>query len=396
MASPAPFVIFGDGPVAHTLALGLRMLDFAVHLVQRPSRDDQTLADDPRAWALRPASLAFLTQLGVRDIPAAPLTALNVWHADQNGAPLAGRLHFPAPKAQTLGAVVPNAPLRAALADALAETGIPVSDQALQDPCALSQRIGGGLALLCEAAWVRRVPQRPLETHWPYEQVAATAQVNLAEDHAGVAKQVFLPSGPLALLPAPDPRQASLVWSVNKDRWRAAEHLPDLPQRIQTFAQTQLDLDPAALRAFPLSSAHASAYGRPGFVLVGDAAHRIHPLAGQGLNLALADVGALIDTLTQARAVGSNLGDKTAGSEFVLADYTRRRRPHNEAMRAATDQLNRFFGNDWGPLRLLRTLGMDLFNASYLKTALIRSMSDPQPLCKALIADMRARSPSGA
>ncbi len=385
MASSAPLVIFGDGPVAQTLALGLRELDFSVHLIQRPARRDPAPADDPRAWALRPASLAFLAHLGVQDTPAAPLHALSVWQADRHGTPLAGRLHFPAPKTQTLGAIVPNSSLRAVLADAVVEAGIPVSEHALQDPCALRQRIGSGLALLCEAAWMNRLPQRPLVASWSYEHIAVTGPVNLAEDHGGVAKQVFLPSGPLALLPMPDPRQASLVWSINRARWRAVQKLPDLPQRIETFAQTRLDLDPKALRPFPLSSAHASSYGRPGLVLVGDAAHRIHPLAGQGLNLALADVGALIDTLVQARAVGSDFGDRGAGGDLVLTAYARRRRPHNEAMRAATDQLQWLFGSDWGPLRFLRALGMDLVNASPLKVALIGVMSDPQPVCEAVL-----------
>jgi len=195
---------------------------------------------------------------------------------------------------------------------------------------------------------------------WPYPEVGVVATVKLSRPHDGVAHEHFLPSGPFAILPLTGDR-ASLVWTEKAARGRAlAAARPEvfhahLNRRFGDF------VGPAVLEGkvfvYPLGLELAERMSAPRIALLGDAAHGVHPIAGQGLNLGLKDAAALAEVLVDAARIGEDLG-----SEAVLDRYARWRRADNVALAAATDLFNRLFTNDVTPLRLLRGAGMALVN----------------------------------
>ncbi len=195
---------------------------------------------------------------------------------------------------------------------------------------------------------------------WPYKEVGVVATVKLSRPHQGVAHEHFLPSGPFAILPLTDDR-ASLVWTEKADRGRAlAAARPEvfhahLNRRFGDFVGPAEVEGPVFV--YPLALELAEALTARRTALLGDAAHGVHPIAGQGLNLGLKDAAALAEVLVDAARLGEDLG-----SDAVLDRYVRWRRTDNVALAAATDLFNRLFTNDIGPLRLIRGAGMAVVN----------------------------------
>jgi 2-octaprenylphenol hydroxylase len=197
---------------------------------------------------------------------------------------------------------------------------------------------------------------------WDYEQTAVVATIQTGEQHCHTAWQRFLPTGPLAFLPLPDPHLCSIVWSTTPEQARAL-----LAMAPETFlAQLHQAVgDPLGSMvrvlgeraAFPLRLQHAEHYCRPGFVLVGDAAHTVHPLAGQGVNLGLADVATLAEVLLQGMQSG-----RAAGDMRDLRHYERWRKGDNLSMMFTFDGFKRLFSNDITALRWLRNGGLDLMD----------------------------------
>lgn len=195
-----------------------------------------------------------------------------------------------------------------------------------------------------------------------YAQTAVVTHLRPERPHAGAARQRFLPSGPLALLPLADGR-VSLVWSTLPDH---AEQLVAATDEAFADLVTQASdavlgrLVPTAPRAsFPLRSFHASTYHRARFVLAGDAAHAVHPLAGQGVNQGLLDAAALAQTLAAAVEAGEDCGDAR-----VLGRYGRWRRTENALMGAALDGLYRLFTNGGELVVRARRTGLGVVNRS--------------------------------
>ena len=202
-------------------------------------------------------------------------------------------------------------------------------------------------------------------TSWSYQQSGIVATVVHDKPHNGVAHEHFLPSGPFALLPMtdlPDGRhRSSLVWTERRGLVPVMTGLDaegfgrELERR---FGDSLGRLREEGGRwTYPLSLMHAERYVDHRLALVGDAAHVIHPIAGQGLNLGLRDVAALAEILVDARRLGLDLG----GAE-TLARYQRWRRFDNTVLMVATDGLNRLFSNDSAPVRLARDLGLAAVN----------------------------------
>jgi 2-octaprenylphenol hydroxylase len=197
---------------------------------------------------------------------------------------------------------------------------------------------------------------------WGYEQRAIVCNVEPAHWHRETAWQRFLPTGPLAFLPLADGR-CSIVWSA--DEGRAAELLAlddptfitELEQAFQERLGPILSVGPRA--AFPLRMQYAKSYVRPRAALVGDAAHAIHPLAGQGVNLGFLDVAALADALEHARSHRRDIGGLA-----TLRRYERARRGDNLLMLTAMDAFKRGFGNRIPPVVAARNLG--LFAAEHI------------------------------
>ena len=203
-----------------------------------------------------------------------------------------------------------------------------------------------------------------------YGQTAIVATVAHSEPHNGVAHEHFLPSGPFALLPmtdAPDEEgrivhRSSLVWTEKRalvDAMMALDEDAFAGELQCRFGDSlgKLSLWGGRRWSYPLSLLHAERYIDTRLALIGDAAHGIHPIAGQGLNLGLRDVAALAECIVDARRLGLDIGSAT-----VLERYQRWRRLDNMALIAATDSLNRLFSNDLPPVRLLRDLGLAAVN----------------------------------
>ncbi|GJL93633.1 MAG: 2-octaprenyl-6-methoxyphenyl hydroxylase [Hyphococcus sp.] len=191
---------------------------------------------------------------------------------------------------------------------------------------------------------------------WRYKQNGIVVTVAHERAHEGVAQEFFLPAGPFAILPMTDNR-SSLVWTERADAVDAYMALDDEAFRTEIENRFGQYLGAISLTgprwSYPLAFTLAQSYIAPRLALIGDAAHAIHPIAGQGFNLGVKDIAALCDVLVEARSVGLDIGHQS-----VLQNYQKWRRFDSASLALGTDLLNRLFSNDFGPLRLARDLGM--------------------------------------
>jgi 2-octaprenyl-6-methoxyphenol hydroxylase len=196
---------------------------------------------------------------------------------------------------------------------------------------------------------------------WSYDQVAIVLVARHERPHRGVAQEKFLPGGPFAILPMLEresgEHRSSLVWSERADLARRLLEL-DAPRFQAEFQRRFGDylgkVEPVGPRWwYPLGLVHAERYVDTRLVLVGDAAHGIHPIAGQGYNLGVRDIAALVEVLVESKRLGLDVG-----AADTLERYAQWRRADNFAMVAATDLLNRLFSNDIKPIRLARDIGL--------------------------------------
>lgn len=370
LASDAPpLAVIGAGIVGCALALALDHAGVPVVLLdQGPAPGPES--DPRRGVALAPDVLAFLAGLGV-EVPQTPYEHMTVW--DHSG-PTA--LHFSAAEVglPRLGAMVENDRLRWALTQTLGARGVPlrwgarvaqVRWPSLGAAPQLTLASGETLpvALVC-AADGGHSPLRGLAglgvRDEPMHQRAVVTAVVTERPHEATAWQRFLPTGPLAFLPLDDDAEGrhrcSVVWSADEDRARALEALDDeafcaaLSEAFEYRLGSVLSAAPRA--AFPLQQRHAERYVAPGLVLLGDAAHVVHPLAGQGVNLGVRDVMALVPALR------AGLRQGTLGDPDQLAAYERHRRRDNALMLRAFSALKRGFAPASGPAAWLRQQGL--------------------------------------
>ncbi|QDO96067.1 FAD-dependent oxidoreductase [Ferrovibrio terrae] len=200
---------------------------------------------------------------------------------------------------------------------------------------------------------------------WSYRQTGIVCTVQHALPHEGVAQERFLPAGPFAMLPMTDDaaghHRSSLVWSEPTERAAAIMALDDAgfaAEMRQRFGTGYGDCDVVGPRwSYPFSFMLALKYTAHRMALVGDSAHGIHPIAGQGLNLGLRDIAALTEAVVDARRLGLDIGRSD-----VLERYERWRRVDNVVLGAVTDGLTRLFSNDIAPLRIARDLGLGMVN----------------------------------
>ena len=206
---------------------------------------------------------------------------------------------------------------------------------------------------------------------WTYEQSAIVTTVAHERDHKGRAEEHFLPGGPFAILPLKG-RRSSIVWTEDAREAERIVALPDAEFHGELERRFGLRLGEIKVagprRAYPLGLSVARSFVADRIALVGDAAHVIHPIAGQGLNLGLRDVAALAEAIVDATRLGLDPGSAT-----VLERYQRWRRFDTMAMGVATDGLNRLFSNSSDALRIVRDIGLGLVErAPALKEAFIR------------------------
>lgn len=240
------------------------------------------------------------------------------------------------------------------------ETGPRATMVRLADGVTLSTRLlvaaDGVKSRLREMAGIRTV-------HWDYGQSGIVCTVEHERPHGGRAEEHFLPAGPFAILPLmPDDNgknRSSIVWTErteDADRLVAEEPIVFEAELEQRFGLRLGEIRVADTpRAWPLGLTLARDFARPRFVLAGDAAHGIHPIAGQGLNLGFRDAAALAEVVVEADRLGQDIG-----AIDVLERYQQWRRFDTLQMGVTTDVLNRLFSNDFGPLRAVRDIGLGL------------------------------------
>jgi 2-octaprenyl-3-methyl-6-methoxy-1,4-benzoquinol hydroxylase len=193
---------------------------------------------------------------------------------------------------------------------------------------------------------------------WDYEQHALVLTVETGYDQQDITWQQFTPTGPLAFLPL-DGSNASLVWYHKPEEIKRLKALPDddlLKELKAAFPALLGEITRITARgSFPLRRQHAQRYTKEGVALIGDAAHMIHPLAGQGVNIGLLDAAALAQVLIAAKKASKDIG---AGP--VLQEYEKMRRQNNLLMMTTMDLFYRVFGNAHLPMKLLRNIGLGL------------------------------------
>lgn len=376
--------VVGGGMVGLCLTLGLAGAGARVALIERARLSDMAAAGfDGRGSAIAAGSQRILAGLGLwGQIAADAEPILEIRVADGN-SPLF--LHYDHREIGDgpLGWIVENAVTRRALAAAVAVADIDVFDgtelsgtEFGPDDATLSLADGRAVsARLVVAADGRDSPLRVAAgidaARWNYPQTGIVCSVSHEVPHHGIAQEHFLPAGPFAILPMTQNR-SSIVWT---ERNALAPGFMEMNDRDfaralgERFGSYLGDIDVGPGRwSYPLSVVHAKRYVAPRLALTGDAAHAIHPIAGQGFNIGLRDVAALAEVIIDTMRVGLD-----PGSDIPLERYERWRKPDNMMMIAVTDGLNRLFSNDIAPVRHARDAGMAMVNqAKPLKRVLMR------------------------
>ncbi len=375
-AMDADLIIAGGGLNGGSLALALSQAGLSVILVDpAPQRGGSEF--DGRSTALALTSQRLLSALGLWERLAPDAQAIRhikVSDGRPGEVPSPLILEFDSAEIEDgpMGYMAENRHLRAAMGEAVAGSGRiqtvtgTVVDHAPNGGVSVTtstgERLRGRLLVGCDgrdSPSARRAGIRKVA--WRYGQTALTCAVAHEKPHEGTAHQLFLPEGPLAILPLTGNR-SSIVWSqpdAQARRVMAMDEEGYLAMLRPRFGDFLGALSLAGERsAWPLSLSVAHAFVADRLALVGDAAHVVHPIAGQGLNAGLKDVAALAETLAAASRRGEDIG-----APDVLRRYQRWRRFDVTTLALATDGFARLFSNDNPFLRLGRDLGMGLVNA---------------------------------
>jgi len=371
----ADVVIAGAGLAGLSLALALKDglgRDAAITVLD-PAFARGTWGD-PRASAIAAGARRLLTVLGVWDKvaqAAEPMRTMVVTDSRTRDVARPVFLTFDGEveAGEAFAYMVPNAVLQQALTEAAQAAGVTLIAEPVRafstDRSGVTvsygadQTLRAPLLVACDGARSRLREMAGIQTvSWAYGQSAITFTVEHERPHEGRAEEHFLPGGPFATLPLPGNR-SSVVWT---ERTAEAQRLVELPDfRFQEELEQRFGLSLGAVKpvtkpsVHPLGFAMARSFIGERFALVGDAAHLIHPIAGQGLNMGLRDVAALAEAITDAARVGLDYA-----SPQVLERYQRWRRFDTLAMGVATDGLNKLFSNHSDALRLMRDVGLGL------------------------------------
>ena len=386
--SPARFdlLIVGGGMVGSALGCAMADAGFEVCLleVREPSRSWPRDEVDLRVSALTRASQRILENLQVwrrmTEMRVSAYNGMEVWDAGGSG-----RIRFNAAEIgeADLGHIVENRVTQLALWERL-ESLPNVSlrfpekvmelrlDSVPEVVLQSGERLQARLIVAADGRDSQIRQMADIATRgWDYDQHAIVATIKPELFHQQTAWQRFMKLGPLALLPIDDGR-CSIVWSTSPSHAEALMTLGDnefcdeLTQASESVLGEIREIGPRGV--FPLRLEHAETYIRSGLALIGDAAHAMHPLAGQGVNLGLLDAMTLADVLIDARK-----GGRAIGSLGTLRRYERARKGSNIAMLGAMDGFKRLFSNEVAPLKLMRNLGLSLADRSgFLKHQMIR------------------------
>ena len=408
MEHDADILIAGGGLNGPALALALAQGGLKVAVIDaRPAPARAEAGFDGRAYALAIASKRLLQAVGVWDrVSAQSQPMLKIMasdgHAGQGASPF--HLSFDSDEIEEgpMGFMLEDRFLYAAFLAAMAEepaitllSGETVvaqeaGPQGASVTLVSGRRLTGRLLVGCDGrgsgvalrAGIRR-------QGWGYGQTALVTAIAHEKSHGGTAHQFFMPSGPLAILPLPGGHHSSIVWSETDTQAAAIQALDDtgyLAALRPRFGDFLGKIALAGTRfTYPLSLSLAERFVAERVALVGDAAHGVHPIAGQGLNLGLRDVAALAEVLILARRRGEDIGGAVA-----LEEYQRWRRFDATTLALGMDGVNRLFSNDNPFLRLGRDLGLGLVNAlPGLRRGFIRQAAGLQGELPRLLAGKR-------
>lgn len=353
-----------------TAACGLAQHGLRVSVIDRTDPAAQTDAGfDGRCSAIAAASGRLLDGLGLWDALAPQAQSIDEIRVSDGPSRLFLHFDSDAVGGAPLGHMVENRHLRQALFARAArletlELVAPAQVTGVdRQPAGASVTLGDGrtirapLVLGADGRGSRLRKQAGIRTpHWRYDQVGVVATIAHELPHCGIAHERFMPDGPFAILPLTGHR-SSLVWTAAAATEQAIMALPEdvfadeLRRRVGGFLG---HVDVTGPRwSYPLGLHLAERYTDTRLALLGDAAHGIHPIAGQGLNMGLRDIAALIEVLVDAARRGEDIG-----SPVVLERYERWRRTDNLVLAVVTDGLNRLFSNDIPPVRLARDIGL--------------------------------------
>ncbi|MDU8929263.1 FAD-dependent monooxygenase [Alisedimentitalea sp. MJ-SS2] len=379
MEHDSDIVIVGGGLNGPALALPLAQRGLRVTVVDAlPETVRKNAAFDGRAYALALASKRLLDRIGVWARVAGhsqPMYEIKASDGRAGEGPAPFFLHFDAAEIEegAMGYMLEDRYLRRAFLEAMGEEkGITqIEDRVVAqevDALGVTVTLASGKTLrtrllvgcdgrqsgTAERAGIKR-------SGWDYGQTALVCAIGHEKPHNGIAHQFFMASGPLAILPLPG-KVSSIVWSETHENAAAihalndADYMEVLRPRFGDFLG---DIKLKGKRfTYPLNLTIANTFVADRLALIGDAAHGMHPIAGQGLNAGLRDVGALVDVLCHAVRRGEDFA-----SELVLARYQEWRRFDTQALAMATDLTNKLFSNDNPLLRAVRDVGMGMIGA---------------------------------
>lgn len=380
MSFDTDVVIAGGGLNGSALALALASGGLRVTLVEPSSaaaRSDDNFSG--RGYALALSSQRLLKALGIWDSvgnEAQPILDIKITDGKVGQAPSSFVLEFDHTEIEEgpMGYMLEDRYLRRALLVALeASPGITaITGQSVQDHAAddtgVAVTLSGGqtmrakLLVGCDGKTSPTAKRAGIRHQgWRYGQTALVCAIAHERGHAGTAHQYFMPSGPLAILPLPGKR-SSIVWTETDAAAAAIQALDDadyLNVLRPRFGDFLGEISLAGARfSYPLSLSLAERFTAERVALLGDAAHAVHPIAGQGLNAGLKDVAALAEVLVDAKRRGED-----PGRSDVLRRYQQWRRFDATMLAIATDGFNRLFSNDNSFVRLTRDVGIGLVNA---------------------------------
>lgn len=366
-------LVVGGGYVGLSVAVAIKQAAPHLTIEVIEAAPEEAWKKDPRASAIISAATKMLDVFGLwgRIEPdAQPINRMIVTDSKASDPVRPVFLTFDGSveDGRPFAHMIPNVSMVAALRDACAERGIsirhglratgfrdigPSAELTLSDGSIVSSR----LVVACDGVRSKLRDLAGIKTvTWQYGQSGIVTTVEHERPHDGVAEEHFLPAGPFAILPLKGNR-SSLVWTertADADRLVASDDLlfeAELERRFgHKLGQIRATAD---RRAFPLGLTLARAFIAPRLALAGDAAHGIHPISGQGLNLGFKDVAALAETVVDADRLGLDIG-----SVNVLERYQTWRRFDTFRMGVTTDVLNRLFSNDITPIRVLRDFGL--------------------------------------
>lgn len=374
MMQSVDIAIVGGGMVGLALAAAFKDSDIRVAVIEGKAPEQPLVAlPDVRVSALSRSSEILLRNLGawqgIMERRASPYRAMEVWEQDSFA-----RIEFDAQQfAQPdLGHIVENRVIQLALLDQVQQLpNVSLFMPARCQTMAIGESeawltldnghsITAKLVVGADGAnsWVRKQADIPL-THWDYGHSAIVANVRTDEPHESVARQVFTPQGPLAFLPLGEPNLSSIVWSTDPSRAERLVAMPEEEFNKSLTAEFDVKLGLSRVEgerfAFPLKMRYARDFAVERIALVGDAAHTIHPLAGQGVNLGLLDAASLAQEVMALWQEGQDIGSKRN-----LRNYERWRKAEAAKMIAAMQGFKDLFAGDNPAKKLIRGIGMSL------------------------------------